>query len=415
MKKVSSLIFMMIFAFANAQNQEFTTHKNGLIYSEYAMNKLSEVVNSLNLQFEACDFDKTFYGKKQTKAHYIRLKSGNIQQALKDLNQQMDFETFVKKYPQAKVEKDILVVQFNYKNYKEEDVVDFSEVDVNHGSGISIEFTQDLERFSKDLKNTWVFDYTEKSEYWNESVSAFFFPEAFKTQKLPDAYARMVGYADCLIDTTAVKFKKDARQGYVEMPKKWRNFSQNKKEGLLDKLRSTQVIGSCSMDNSPRVHAVNIALLSAETLNWKIFLRSHLDILNDNFQRMSDGSYAWEGRKTYIKELEVLDINVPDLVFGIALRVENPAKNHYYGSISRLGRAISESNNKQQIEDSILAMIKDEQLDAYNRILNYFLFLNYNHYTQSKPEKIANRKKLENAIATLPNYLKDKIMLDKIE
>lgn len=75
----------------------------------------------------------------------------------------------------------------------------------------------------------------------------------------------------------------------------------------LELKRSRIVVGGCSQDMSPRVHAMNIALLSAETINWEIFLRSHLDIMNDNFERMSDGSYAWAGRKTYIKELEVLD------------------------------------------------------------------------------------------------------------
>ena len=50
------------------------------------------------------------------------------------------------------------------------------------------------------------------------------------------------------------------------------------------------------MDNSPRIHALNIAKLSAETINWEVFLRAHLDIMKDKFERMSDGSYAFGGR-----------------------------------------------------------------------------------------------------------------------
>jgi len=76
------------------------------------------------------------------------------------------------------------------------------------------------------------------------------------------------------------------------------------------------------MDSSPRYHELSIAELAEETVNWEIFLRSHLDIMNDNFNRMSDGSYAWAGRKTYIKELEILYINVLDLVLGISIRIE---------------------------------------------------------------------------------------------
>ena len=84
-------------------------------------------------------------------------------------------------------------------------------------------------------------------------------------------------------------------------------------------MRETRVVGSCSMDSSPREHAINIAMLSAETTDWSVFLRAHLDIMNDRFDRVSDGSYAWKDRNTYIKELEQLDINVSDLIFGKSL------------------------------------------------------------------------------------------------
>jgi hypothetical protein len=43
----------------------------------------------------------------------------------------------------------------------------------------------------------------------------------------------------------------------------------------LELKRNRRVIGGCSMDNSPRIHAQNIAILSAETTKWEIFLRSH--------------------------------------------------------------------------------------------------------------------------------------------
>ena len=87
--------------------------------------------------------------------------------------------------------------------------------------------------------------------------------------------------------------------------------------------RSREVIGFCSQDQSPRIHAKKIALLAAETVNWETFLRAHLNIMNDNFARASDGSYAWAARQTYIRELEELEINVPDLLFGICLQTEN--------------------------------------------------------------------------------------------
>ncbi|MBK7503592.1 MAG: hypothetical protein IPI52_00240, partial [Bacteroidetes bacterium] len=122
--------------------------------------------------------------------------------------------------------------------------------------------------------------------------------------------ADKIGYSDCLIDTIATKFKSDAKSGWVDLPENWQNLSEKKKEKLLDEMRSTKVVGGCSQDSRPREHAINIAMLSAEVTNWEVFLKSHLDIMNDRFDRMSDGSYAYAQRKTYIKELEELDINV---------------------------------------------------------------------------------------------------------
>lgn len=182
------------------------------------------------------------------------------------------------------------------------------------------------------------------------------------------------------------------------------------KEEELELKRNRRVIGGCSMDQSPRIHALNIALLSAETTNWEIFLRSHLNIMNDRFDRVSDGSYAQGARNTYIKEIEVLDINVLDLILGISLRIENPAKNHYFSSISRVGRALSESGNPKLVETSILNMISDNDLDDYNRILMYYLFEDYNYSLTDENAKKLNQSKLQIAVSNMPDYISSRII-----
>lgn len=165
------------------------------------------------------------------------------------------------------------------------------------------------------------------------------------------------------------------------------------------------------MDSRPRDHALNIALLSAETAKWEIFLRSHLNIMNDRFDRVSDGSYAQGTRNTYIKEIEVLDINVLDLILGISLRIENPSKNHYFSSIDRVGRALSESRNPRVAETTILNMISDSELDDYNRILMYYLFENYNYNLVDEKVKKLNQSKLKLAVSNMPDYISSRIIL----
>jgi hypothetical protein len=392
---------------------EFETYKNGLIYSEVTMNKLGSIVDSLNLKYKTCDLNTVFKSKYQTIGHIVRLDTNDIKQAKKDLDNNISFESFITKYPNSEIEKNVLIVKYKYQNYKDEEVVKFSEIDLNSSYGFEIQQTNQKELYNKQVKSTWLYDYNEKSEYSKESIRAFYFPKEFKTRPLDLKYCRQIGYSDCLIDTLTTKFKNNTKSGWVELPKNWQNISSKKQKKLLEKMRSTKVVGGCSMDSRPREHAIHIALLSAETTNWEVFLKSHLDIMNDRFDRMSDGNYAWEKRKTYIKELEELDINVLDLLIGISLRIENPSTNHYYGSIGRLGRAISESKNKEQFEKQMLSMIEDSELDDYNRVLSYFLFISYNNYLENEDEQKENLTQLEQSIKTMPIYLNSKIKLDR--
>lgn len=409
MKKLITLLsFLMCTIFAFCQDEEFKLYKNGLIYSEQAMSKLSYIADSLNLKFKICDNSKSYYSIQQVVAHLISLDTGNIKQAKKDMEQNISFEDFCNKYPDAVIDKNILVIKSRYTNYENKKIVSFSEFNLSSDYDFNIN-SEELSLYDKDFKNTWLSEYSEKTSYSNENVKAFYFPNNFSSTLIPAKYALMIGYADCLIDTSATKFKENLKDGWVDLPNNWTTLSLAKKQKLLDKMRSTHVVGFCSQDSRPREHAVNIALLAAETFNWEVFLKAHLDIMNDRFDRITDGSYAWGKRNTYIKELEELNINVTDLILGTCLRYEKPAENHYFGSINRVGRALSETKNKIEVEEIILSAIKNPALDNYNRLLFYFLYRNYIYYINDEYEKKACKEKLAVAITALPDYFQKQI------
>jgi|APLak6261698768_1056241.scaffolds.fasta_scaffold00098_24 hypothetical protein len=415
MKKALLALFC-IFMFGEIFSQtEFETHKNGLIYPDATMSKLGKIVDSLNLKFKTCELNKVFYANSQTIGHIITLENTDCKEARKDLDNNISFEDFIKKYPAAKVKKEVLLLKFKFEDYNEKEIISFSEIELNDGYGLKIQRPYKDNLYNKAVKNTWLYDYYKKTSYSKESVTAFYFPENFSSIPIHDNYAKLIGYADCLIDTTSTKLLKEAKQGWFKTPENWQNLSDKKKANLLKELRSKIVIGGCSMDDSPRIHAMYIALLSAETTNWEVFLKSHLDIMNDRFERVSDGSYAYGRRRTYIKELEELNINVVNLLLGISLRMENPTKNHYYGNISRLGRAITESKDKKVFEEAILAMIEDNNLDDYNRVSAYFLYLSYNNHLEDQTEQQNNLDKVSKAVAKLPDYLKTKIKIKDIK
>lgn len=411
-KGIISILIVLICQFSFAQSGEFEIQNNGLIYGESTMNNLKEIVDSLNLKFKVCDIDRRFDSKYQTIGHRIEIEKKQVKEAKKDIQSNIGFEEFIQKYPQTEVYKNNLIVRFSYKNYQEKDVVEFSEISLSGNYGREIRFEENLEQYTPQNLSNWVYDYSEKTSYSEESITAFYFPNKFKSAILPKEYSQMIGYADCLIDTTATKFKKDLKSGWVDVPKNWKSLPKKKQEKLLDELRSTRVIGGCSMDSRPREHAVNIAMLSAETQNWEIFLRAHLDVMNDRFERVSDGSYAWGERKTYIKELEELNINVLDLIIGISLRVENPSNNHYYGSIRRIGRALSETNNKVEVEKQLFAMLRNNELDLYNRALTFYIIDNYIYNLTDEKEKLKLKTELKESIKTLPKGLSEKIKIE---
>lgn len=522
MRKLFAFMILMSINLT-AQNTEFKVYDNGLIYSENSVNKLKHIVDSLNLKFKVCEFNKTFFAFGQAKANYVELEKSDAVKAKKDLEKGISYSEFKAKYPKAVFNEDLIIIKSTYANYKKEDNVEFSSLPLGkrNDEKAIVESKKNVDSYKNNFKGKWLFVFEEKTSYSKESVKAFYFTEEFKSKPISDKYARLIQYSDCLVDTTAQVFHDGAKDssvryldtlptkakkfddyinevlkkpdfseeklslvyGFDEMAfdkkskkknkddivkkelaekefeafqknlENWeslkftrldslrkadKNFDLLLKEALeeskvtkssddefeeyvgryiskndeLELKRNRRVIGGCSMDSSPRVHALNIAMLSAETIKWEIFLRSHLNIMNDRFDRVSDGSYAQGARSTYIKEIEVLDINVLDLILGISLRIDNPSKNHYYSSINRVGRALSETANPQLIETSLLDMITDNELDDYNRILMYYLFENYNYNLKDENAKKLNQSKLQLAVAKMPNYISSKISFE---
>jgi hypothetical protein len=503
MSHLLTALSLFLIVSCNAQtgnfNSEFKTYNNGLIYSDVTMNQLTHIVDSLNLKFKRCDLNRAYYAVSQGIGNHVSMEKENIKEAVADIKNNISFDAFVKKYNKAKVDYRMLILKRRYENtYSKKWEVEFSgQTLIDYGEP---EITKDdtPEYLNKPLKGKWITNHDKKTEYSEESLEAFYITDEFKNIKIPEKYARMILYSDCVIDTTTdiftgknnddntfirqsvketdkeyKKTKLFAFNNYLEentkhlteknvpaiyknykwhaldsMKKAWINttlvptekFKQLltdavkeakekntstsdefedyvaryvSKADALEMKRRKRVIGMCSQDDRPRVHALNIAMLSAEAVNWQVFLRAHLNIMNDRFERVSDGSYAWGRRNTYIKELEELNIDVQDLLLGITLRIENPVEKHYYGSIGRLGRALAETKNRIQLEDQLITVIKDNELDAYNRMLIHYLYLNYIYYLPEKDARLASLAKLEEADKTLPDFLKSRIRIKK--
>lgn len=496
MKHIILIVFSACTLIVKAQ--EFPIYNNGLIYSEATMGKLKFIVDSLNLKFKRCDLSRKFYSIKQGKGHYMFIEGSLAKKALADIHKNIDLSAFLSKYKPTVFDSSVLICESSYRNYENEQVISLRSETVDSDNDFEIEFTEGkgLDDYNKAIKGNWVFIYSKATSYSKESIEILYLTSPLTQKEIPLQYAKMILYADCLVDTSQTVFlqtakrsggfygnrnkegvdnenyslfmnfieksskyifkkygvdpdAEDANWGYIDSIKKryikdtlsqqpkFKNLLKNavaeaiennlqvsydfeyytaeyySKRDALTMKRNKIVVGSCSQDDGPRIHAMSIAVLSAESTSWEVFLRAHLDIMNDRFERVSDGSYAWGKRNTYIREIEELDIDMQELILGISLRLSNPSENHYYGSIGRLGRALAETKDRLKLEETILDMIQNQKLDDYNRLLMHYLFLNYTYYLPEISERKLNLEKLALADKTLPDYIQSKIKIDK--
>lgn len=514
MKKIfiSIILIIKICSLIAQSNSEFTIYPNGLIYSEATMSKLEHIVDSLNLKYKSCDKNPQYNTLPTVRASIIQLNASkdSIKKAYSYLTNGIDLDKFIKYFPTTEVNKDLKLYINHYTNSKKEDKTEFWTIPGDYYLWNEVFETKTTPQLKKYVMGLW---YPEIHKYNAERLSAIILLESPKSQIIPQEYAQMIQYGDCLIDTSASlylnntsmdiedfsdtsniskddkdkvdlflelfakypvrpyyynyledyikkykikdiysvedslfkqssyyeKYEADLASWqresklYLEKVQERPNFELLKnnsfeasirtgyksndldswmyllgdKKATLSLKRSYQVWGRCSLDQSPRYHLQEIALLSAETANWESFLKAHLDVMNDKVNRASDGSYAWAKRETYIKELEDLGLDIPKLLIGTCLRFDRPAKNHYFGKVHRIGRALAETKYQQEVESILLGMIQDSRLDDFNRYICYFIFNNYISYLRDAEKKKLTKQMLERASKTLPSYIQE--------
>jgi hypothetical protein len=453
---------------------EFATNTNGLMYNDSDMQALRFIVDSLNIRFKTCDLNKTFYGYPQAKVYRasFRSKKNDLKEIIRDLNDTTDFYELIRKYSSFFENSDTtdILIQYGPNENK------YTYLEGSPGEGydnLYLEEKDELEDFTKGKK--WIYSYSAKGDYIDEySITCRYFPGKWKRQSIPQKYARLIQYVDCMIDTSASIFLTDNKtgrwyfetdknhytnleklSGYISKKMNQKNFNKKeldssqykfalknllndsqfktileetiddciKKENInyqleslaeesclfakaLQMKRNYIVVGGCSQDSRPREHARDIATLAARSHNWDIFLRAHLDIMNDRFERASDGSYAWGERKTYLKELEELNLDIVDLMLGLTFRTQNAPDNHYFGTIWRLGWALTESKEKDIFEKKALDIIKDPELDEFNRGLVFLLYKTYVYHLNDKKEVRSKISFLKNAMNDFPEFVR---------
>lgn len=173
--------------------------------------------------------------------------------------------------------------------------------------------------------------------------------------------------------------------------------------------RSVYPIGISSLDSSPREYLIELAILAADVGRWDVFLRAHLNMMNDYARRNSDNSMAARNRGVYIKELDQLPINLDKMFIGMLFRIDNAPKFHYYNTLTRSATAMALSRYQMKFKSLLFTVLSDRSVDTYNRVVFAYTYLNFLERLELKEEKLKYEKaKLLNGISDLPAFLRNR-------
>ncbi|WP_047245648.1 hypothetical protein [Maribacter thermophilus] len=183
------------------------------------------------------------------------------------------------------------------------------------------------------------------------------------------------------------------------------------KKRALELMRLNRQVGTCSFDNGPIIQQKRIASLASKTQNWDVFIKSFLNVMNDNVSRNANSNIASNVRKTYIEELGKLDLDIDKILLGSNVRIEDATRKHYFSDGSKIAKAYANLNSDKQeyFESKTYEIIKDEEIDAFNKLHFYNTLKNYQYFIKDSIKKTELEKDIQNLVPLLPIELKSRI------
>lgn len=188
-------------------------------------------------------------------------------------------------------------------------------------------------------------------------------------------------------------------------------YSTVPKNRVLNLLRQSETVGTCSFDDRPLEQLKRIATLAAETNNWNLFIQSTLNVLNDNVSRVAQSNIASNNRKTYIEELLKLDLNLNMILLGSNFKVKDSANSHYFSDGTKIAQAYQTLDNRHQdtFEKTITEILETADIDAFNKLHFYNTYLSFKNLLTDSIKSSRIDKSIKKLILHLPFEIKSRI------
>lgn|GEM_PF-4987921 len=211
--------------------QEITTYPNGLIYSPQAMKHINYVVDSLNLKFKKCEFNRKLITDLRGKGTYMRFElvdSTTLLLIESDLNKLLDTSLIINRYRKY-IKRLENQAKFSFSYSPKLNQKPSYKIDVQ----VSSAQNKSIRRMSYSSEN--IPQRSLRSYFLNRQkvygikestciLHIIWIDTIFPPRYLSNKYIHLVNFVDCMIDTTAKIF---GRSG---------DLSKTKASGFLYKL-----------------------------------------------------------------------------------------------------------------------------------------------------------------------------------
>ncbi len=219
-------------------------------------------------------------------------------------------------------------------------------------------------------------------------------------------YANDSHFKDLLIQALNYAESEKKSNGELEY------FTSNliSKKRALNLMRFNQQVGSCSFDNGPIIQQKRMSKLAAEIPNWGVFIKSFLNVMNDNVSRIANSNIASNSRKTYIEELSELKLDINKLLLGSNMRIDNSNESHYSSDGAKIGKAFSalSKNDQTYFEKNVEEIIQDKKVDAFNKLHFYNTISYYQYFLKDSVKKQELELKIKSLEEHMPEILKSR-------
>ncbi|HRN41618.1 MAG TPA: hypothetical protein PK649_06045 [Vicingus sp.] len=190
MKTIKTVaIVTILFNHATAQEIELPRNNDSII-----KNEINITVEELKQELALLQLNAPEVFHRTATAHYVYMDKGDIKSALKDMENNINFDEWVMKYPNNKLETNLLVVKTEYALPKYKKSTNYTSLPSKKRLPHSIISKNDL----TTSEGKWVINYSPKNKYSDEFLIGFFFTSNFGFESIEEHFPKIIAYGNAI-------------------------------------------------------------------------------------------------------------------------------------------------------------------------------------------------------------------------